>query len=110
MCRAPFVWDFKLWYDKRKAPSFSLGRSVRIVRLNGTHNATVTSLQTIVPGVQQVNLKSAQFDDSMPADILVRLGPDLFGDLSVTSTAYVAGLVKVCVDQQARRRFLKGFQ
>ena len=110
MCRAPYEWRFELWYDEElPAVGLNRGRHVRLksTRCSGTDLMTVKNVQD---AGRRVDLKSERLDISMPADVLAKLGADLYGDMSQTDACYVAGLVEACVIPRERERLLKAFR
>ena len=106
MCRAVFMWDFQKWFDKSEAPPLSK-KNIQLVTLRCGGAAVDTKVTALTD--LDVALESENFDMSIPKCLLVRLGPNLFADLSQTNAWYVSGLVKTCVDPRTRRRLLQGF-
>ena len=111
MCRAPFVWNIKLWWDEdAMATGLESGRCVRLVRCCGDTNVMTVASVEGTGCDQRVNFKSEVFELSTPTNIIVRLGPALYGDLSITNACYVARLVQACVDPRECKKLLQAFR
>ena len=96
LCRAPFAWSFRAWYDGERAGQLRPGQRLRLWRCGEPPtDATVESLDE-TPYHHVVLSWSNGCTVSTPTDVLVRLDRDAYGDMSVTSSAYVAGLVQAC--------------